>query len=476
MRKPYALERRAPYLVAFILMTTTASSTLAQTQSGGNNWSVFLTLRHTEAIDRVQNDIATADRIQNGADAGISFATRTQRSNVSFFGRVGANVSEDDRFQNQATYGVGFAWNYRTSSRSNMRLSQAFTKNLRLETLANLGVVPNDFNTTSATTTWSFQQQSGPRTSWSAGMGYQFTELRNLTPIGGSQIVLGEQPFGDEISIPLIDATEPAELELPDGEQEILRILATEGLTDRRARSQNAYLSFGLNRSIGRSTTLGFSMNGGYRSIDTRFAQDGATGRVQLFIQRALGLSSAASVGYTFQRSFVIDPNTTIQSLFVGWTYSPEDSSLSATLFGGASRYDAEGNPGTTQPVANASLAGNLTQSTTTIISYRRQFSMSLGFGRSLLIDYGQAGITQRFGTRVDASATIAASYGSDPLDEDSQLDTRRAGGALTVRIVGGLRLGTSYFYAENEQRTLVSGSQGSYKNWSLYLTYSADF
>ena len=51
-----------------------------------------------------------------------------------------------------------------------------------------------------------------------------------------------------------------------------------------------------------------------------------------------------------------------------------------------------------------------------------------------------------------------------------------RAGGALTVRIVGGLRLGTSYFYAANEQRTLVSGSQGSYKNWSFYLTYSADF
>ena len=227
MRKPYALERRAPYLVAFILMTTTASSTLAQTQSGGNNWSVFLTLRHTEAIDCVQNDIATPDRIQNGADAGISFATRTQRSNVSFFGRVGANVSQDDRFQNQATYGVGFAWNYRTSSRSNMRLSQAFNKNLRLETLANLGVVPNDFNTTSATTTWSFQQQSGPRTSWSAGMGYQFTELNNVTPLGGSQIVLDEQPFGDEISIPLIDATAPAELELPDGEQEILRILAT---------------------------------------------------------------------------------------------------------------------------------------------------------------------------------------------------------------------------------------------------------
>jgi hypothetical protein len=101
---------------------------------------------------------------------------------------------------------------------------------------------------------------------------------------------------------------------------------------------------------------------------------------------------------------------------------------------------------------------------------------MSLGFGRSLLIDYGQAGITQRFGTRVDASATIAASYGSDPLDEDSQLETRRAGGALTVRIVGGLRLGSSFFYVENEQRTLVSGFEGSYKNWSLYLTYSADF
>ncbi len=212
MRKPYALERRAPYLVALILMTTSASSTLAQTQSGGNNWSVFLTLRHTEELDRVRNDILFPDRVSNGADAGITFATRTRRSNVGFFGRVGANVYLDDLFQNQVTYGAGFSWNYRASSRSNMHLSQAFNKNLRLETLANLGFVPNDFGTTSATTTWSFQQQSGPRTSWSAGLGYQFIELTNLTPIRGSQIVLDEQPFGDEISIPLIDATAPAEL------------------------------------------------------------------------------------------------------------------------------------------------------------------------------------------------------------------------------------------------------------------------
>ncbi len=247
-------------------------------------------------------------------------------------------------------------------------------------------------------------------------------------------------------------------------------------MADRRARSQNAYASFGLNHSTGRYTTLGFSINGGYRSIDSTFAQDGPAGSVQLFIQRALGLASAVSAGYTFQRSFVIDPNTTIQTLFGGWTYSPEDSSVSATLFGGASRYDAEGGPSATQPVANASLAGNLTQSTTASISYRRQFSMPLGFGRSLLIDYANAGITQSFGTRVDASATIGASYGTDPLDEDSQFDTRRAGGELTARIIGGLRFGTSYYHVENEQRRSGGAFDETLNNWSIYLTYSADF
>lgn len=467
---------RTPYVVALILMTSTASSTWAQTQSGINDWSVFLTLRHTEELDHIRNDIPIPDRISNGADVGITFATRTPRSSVGVSGRVGANVYEDDLSQNQVTYGVGFSWNYRASSHSNMRLSQTFNKNLRLETLANLGLVPNDFGTTSATTTWSFQQQSGPRTSWSAGLGYQFIELTNRRPIGGSQIVLDEQPFGDEISIPLIDATVPTKLDLPDGEREILRILATEGLTDRSTRSQNAHASFGLNHSVGQYTTLGFSAGGGYRTIDSSFAQDGPVGNVQLFIQRALTTANAVSAGYTFQRSFAIDPNTTIQTLFGGWTYSPKDSSVSATLFGGVSRFDSEGTPGTTQPVANASLAGDLTKSTTARISYRRQFSMPLGFGRSLLIDYANAGITQSFGTRVDASATIGASFGTDPLNEDSQFDTRRAGGTVTARIVGGLRLGTSYYYVENEQRTSVSSFDETYKNWSVYLTFGADF
>ena len=467
---------RTPCVVALIVMASTASSTWAQTQSGVNDWSVFLALRHTEELDRIRNDIPVPDRKSDGADVGISFATRTPRSSVGVSGRIGANAYEDDRFQTQVTYGVGFSWNYRASSRSNMRLSQTFNKNLRLETLANLGLVPNDFATTGANTTWSFQQQSGPSTSWSAGLGYQFIELKNLTPIRGSQIVLDEQPFGDEISIPLIDATAPTELELPDGEQEILRILATEGLANRSTRSQNAYATFGLNHSIGRHTTVGFSANGGYRTIDSSFAQDGPAGSVQLFIQRAFTIANAVSASYTVQRSFVIDPNTTIQTLFGGWTYAPEDSSVSATLFGGVSRYNAEGNPSTMQPVANAALAGNLTKSTTANISYRRQFSMPLGFGRSLLIDYANAGITQSFGTRVDASATIGASFGTDPLDEDSQFDTRRAGGSVTARIVGGLRFGTSYYYVENEQRTSVSGFDETYRNWSVYLTFAANF
>lgn len=476
MRKRYAIGRPAPYVVAFFLMNSTALSTFAQAQSGGNKWNAFVTVRHTEELDRVRNDEPVPDLISNGADAGLSFATRTERSNVAFFGRAGANIYDDESFENQATYGAGFAWNYRTSSRSTMSLTQVVNKNLRLDTLSNLGVVANDFSTLSASTSWSFQKQSGPRTSWNAGLSYQFAEMTNSTPIPGSQIVLNEQPFGDEISIPLIDTTAPAEAVLPDGEQEILRALATEGLADPSVSWHNASASFGLNHAVGQHTTMGFSVNGGYRTIDSSFGQDGTAGAAKLFIQRALGVSNSVNAGYTFQRSFVVDPNTTIQTLFGGWSYATEDSGITANLSGGASRYEAQGNPATTQPVANVYLGGNLTQSTTASISYRRQFSMPTGVGRSLLTNYAHATIAQSFGSRVNASATIGASYGADPLDDDSKFETRRAGGDLSVGIVAGLSLGGSYYYVENEQRSSGIGFEETLRNWSLYLSYSADF
>jgi hypothetical protein len=471
-----AFEHEATYLLALTLMTTMVGSASPQTQSQPDAWNLALTLRESRALDRVRSGEPAEDRIIDAADASLGYSTRTERSNVGFFGRVGGNMYQDELSEDQITYGAGFSWNYRATERSNMSLTQSVNKNLRLDTLASLGLSPNDLDTLSANTQWSFQGQSGPRTSWSTGLGYNFAELRSLVPIQGSQIVLDEQPFGDEISIPLIDTSDPTQVALPDGETDILRILATEGLSDRNARSQQAYASFGLNHSIGQRTSLGFSLNGGYRSIETAQAQNGPMGVVQMFLQQATSTASAVSVGYTFQSSFAIEPNVTIQTLFTGWSYTPEDSTVSFSVLGGASRFQAEGRDTTTQPVASALFSGNITESTTAGVSYRRQFSMPLGFGQSLLIDYADANINQAIGARVNAIANAGLSFGADPLDDGSKLDTRRAGGSVTVRIVGGLSAGTSYFYVENEQQTAVSNFEDSYKNWSFYLAYGTNW
>jgi hypothetical protein len=471
-----AFEHRTTYVVTLMLTATMISSASPQTQSPEDPWSLSLSLRETRESDRDLNGDPSEDRVIDGADATIGYSTRTERSNVGFMGRVGGNMYQDEAFQDQLTYGAGFSWNYRTTERSQMSLTQSVNKNLRLDTLSNLGVTTNDLNTLSANTQWSFQGQSGPRTSWSTGLSYNYIELTSPAPIPGSQIVLDEQPFGDEISIPLIDASDPAQVELPNGETNILRILATEGVSGRGTNAHEGYASFGLNHSIGQRTSLGFSVNGGYRSIDTSQAQDGPVAVVQMFLQQATTTSSAVSGAYTFQRSFVIDPNITIQTLFTGWSYSPNDSSVAISLFVGASRYDAEGVDTTTQPVANASATGNLTPSTSVSASYRRQFSMPLGFGQSLLVDYADVNINQAIGSRVNAIASAGMSLGTDPLDDGSKLDTLRAGGSVTVRIVGGLSAGTSYFYVENEQQTSISRFDDSYKTWSFYLAYGTNW
>ena len=457
-------------------MLMSARSSVAQTQTDRYGWSTTASVTHTQEVNRVRNDEPFPNRIWNGLDAGLTFTTRTPRSLFGVYGRVGANVFDDQQFENQLTYGAGFTWDYRTSSRSNMSLTQSFNKNLRLDTLSDLGLVPNDFNTTSATTTWSFQQRSGPRTSWSVGAGYSFTELGNRTPIRPSQIVLNESPFGNEISIPLIDTSAPTEIDLPNGEEQILRILTTEGLVDRTARSQTLYGSFGLNHAIGERTKIGFNVNGGYQTINTSVAGDGPASRAQAFFQRALTTSNFANVGYTFERSFVVEPQTTIQTLFGGWTYASDSSSFSATVFGGASRFQADGAEAATQPVANVSVSGNLTPSTSASASYRRQFTMPLGFGRSLLMDYTSANLTQTFGARVTASIDAGGSFGSDPLVEGSQIDTRRAGANASVRIVGGLRAGANYYYIQNEQVAEDFSVFETYGTWSVYISYGADF
>ena len=202
----------------------------------------------------------------------------------------------------------------------------------------------------------------------------------------------------------------------------------------------------------------------------------GTNGSARAIFQRTTSVSSAVSIGYTFSRTFVVDPSVAVHTLFAGWRYSPRTSSLSISLFGGASRWEAEGLPATTSPVANASISGALTSSTAAGLSYRRQFSVPRGFGRSLLIDYFNANLAQQIGARISAGVMAGASFASQPLDESLQRNTRRVGGRLSIRLIGGLRLGTSYFYTETEQRRALSTVDNERKNWSVHLNYSTDW
>ena len=276
MRKRHALERVSAYLIAILLlMTVAASSARAQ----GNDWRLFLSLRETRHFDRLQNDVPLEDRINNGATAGLSYSTRTERSTISLNGRVGVNVLREpaDQSRDRLNYGAGFAWSYRASARSQMRLSQRVSKNIRLDTLAELGVLPRNFDTFTATTGWSFQKQTGPRTSWNTSLGYGFREFGNTVPIDGSQIVLDEDPFEDDLAIPIdvFDVDEEDALDLPDGEDDVLRILATEGLLDTNTRSHRASASFGLSHSFSQKNSLNVGIAGGYRSIDSDNARRG---------------------------------------------------------------------------------------------------------------------------------------------------------------------------------------------------------
>lgn len=477
MRKAYGFER-VPTTLILVLPLMTLAPRPARSQQ--NDWSLFLSLRETRQSDRGQTGRAFDDRITDGASAGLSFSTRTERSSVGFNARTGVNFQRepDTESRDRLNYGGGFAWNYRTSPRSSMRLSQNVSKNIRLETLSELGRIGADFDTLTATTRWSFQHQSGPRTSWGTTLGYGYREFGNRAPVEASEIVLNEDPFGDEVAIPTeaFTPTDFDEMELPDGEEDILRIVATEGLNTTDAVSHRASASFGLNHSFTQRTSFNVGVAGGYRSIDASRAREGSYGSVQAVLQRSTSVSSAVSTGYTFSRTLVIDPSVGLHTVFAGWSYSPTTSTLSIRLFAGASRYEAEGLPSTTAPVATASLAGALSRSTTAGIAYRRQFSVSRGFGRSLLIDYFSANLSQQIGSRVSAQINAGLTLGSDPLDDSLERDHWRAGGSLTARLVGGLRAGTSYHYTETEQTGEDAVSERQRSTWSFYLSYSTDF
>lgn len=473
MRKRIPGTRFASGFIVFMFVIITARS--ASSQSGINDWGVFLSLRETRQFDRTNNDVPVEDRIADSASTGFSYSTRTEHSSFVANGRVGVNVQRkpETNQRERLNYGGGLAWNYQPSARSQMRLSQRVSKNIRLETLSNLGVLAGNFDTLTATTSWSFQHQSGPRTSWNTSLGYGYREIDNPDPVAGSQIVLDEDPFGEDVAIPLDISNESDVLEPPDGENDVLRILATEGFIETNARSHRGSASFGLNHSFTQRTSLNVGAGAGYRSIDSSSPRGGTFGSFRATLQNSIRASSAISAGYTLSRTLVADPGVAVQTLFGGWSYSPSTSSLSIRLFGGASRYESAGGPATTTPVANATLSGAVTSSTTAGLSYRRQFSVPQGFGRSLLIDYLNANLAQQFGGRVSARIMAGASFGSQPLDETEQRNTLRAGATLTVKLVGGLNVGTSYFHTELERRNAVSEVKDTRKNWSIYLNFA---
>jgi hypothetical protein len=172
-------------------------------------------------------------------------------------------------------------------------------------------------------------------------------------------------------------------------------------------------------------------------------------------------------------RSLVLEPVTTIQTLVASYGYTPSGRSLSLSLSAGASYYQAESVTSQLTPVINASFSAGLTRTTRMSAAYRRQFSQSLGFGRSLLIDYANLTITQSFGPRVHLSLRGGGSFASDPLLEGSGYDAVQVGGVLTWRVIDSLSVGTSFYDLTREQTEFERTSRSTRNLWSFFATYT---
>ena len=156
---------------------------------------------------------------------------------------------------------------------SSMRVTA--NRNFSRERLTELGIVAPDLESYSAGASWRTQYQASARTGMSTSLSYRFTDIVNAQPIPGSQIVLEEQPFGDSLSIPAgidVDANVPVR----DGQNDVLDILAAEGLDSLANRSQFASAGFGLSRTLSQRTSIGLNVSAGYRILD-RGRSDGGS-------------------------------------------------------------------------------------------------------------------------------------------------------------------------------------------------------
>ena len=458
-------------------MTALISLSIAswsEAQTPPSTWTFGLGFHETRQLDRVVNGEPAGDFVTDNANIRFGYTTVRERSRVSFSARAGTSFhregSEEER-PNQNDFGLGLVWNQRVTEYFQSTLNFNVSRNFTRETLSELGLIAPDLTADTASASWTTQYQSGPRTSLSTSLSYRFYDIANARAIPGAQIVVTEQPFVDILSIPLLD-DDGGPLPIRDAEQDILAILATEGLDGRANRSQDASAGFGLNHLISERTTIGFQVAAGYRSFQRGLQSEGSQAMGRLYVQRSIGKASALNAAYDISRSLVLVPTTTIQSVFGGYSTSGQETAVAITLSAGVSLYDAQDVTSRWTPIGNASLSGALTRSTTASVSYARQYNQAIGFGRPTLIDFANANLTQELGSRATFSLNAGATFSTDPLDLEGDSKAILAGGSFTFRIVSGLSAGTSFFWTETEFERFAATTTMQNKTWSIYLTF----
>jgi hypothetical protein len=452
---------------------------VASSQSRPQQWNFMLGAREANELSRIVNGVEENTRIADNVNSALSFFSNKPQSTLNLFGRLGVNLFREGDNRKRYTYGGGFGWTHAASERFQTQLSAAFSRGIRLETQSNLGILAPDIQSMSGNVQWKTSYQSGPRTTVSTSLGYIRTHVQNSQPIDGSEIVLDTQPFVDEFSRPLDSITSAARNTLADAETDVLNILATQGLLSKDTSTQYASLSANVTQQLSENSSIGFDLLGGYRQIDyqgTLGTRDGAQGAIRFQADRRVGTTNSLGTAYQFQRSLAIVPNTTVQTLVAGLTHTDQRRDLSFRLFGGASLYQTDVTQSRVSPVGEASFSAGLTRSMTIGAQYRRQYSLSTGFGRSLLIDYGNVTLTQNFGSKADVSLIAGVSRATNPADEGLSRDARRYGGSFTYHILEALRVGTTLFQAETKRSNLGTSQDTSRLLWTIFITFSSQF
>jgi hypothetical protein len=472
------LERRSRESFARLAMLTCcflAPSVRSTAQSQPKEWTFSLSARESNEIDRVTNGVSEADLIQDNFMASFGVSNRAERSRYGFVGRVGYDFYREGESQDQLLYGAAFAWDHDPSPRFRSLLSFGIDRGITADTLSSLGVLAPGVDSTSGMASWAIQHQKSPRTTIASSFSYNYVLFETDQPITGSQLVLGQSPFRDDFPPILSGPSDTGELELPDAEQSLLGIVATEGFSSPQTTSHWGSATFGVTQRLTEYTSMGFDFGGSYRTIERTGVgnQDGAEAGFRFWSQRRIGESKDVGGAYSLMRSLVNTPSTTVHSLVGGFGYYPRGKSMTLRVSGGVSYYQAESVTSQITPVADVSFGTGLTRSTTFSAAYRRQFAQSLGFGSTLLIDYASLALTQSFGRKVDLSLQAGASLASDPLIENSGYDAFNAGAALTWKIVESLSAGTSFFVLDTRSTTASITSDTTRNLWTIFVAYT---